>query len=106
MLVFSHSWPLVSRKYPELSEQGAYSPTQTYSSDDVKVVIAYANSIGIEVVLEIDTSVMVVLSGMRLRQLCRPGHTASIARSHPDRVACLDKNWTVYAAAPPTGQLR
>jgi hexosaminidase len=43
------------------------------------------------VVLEIDT----------------PGHTASIAESHPDLIACFEKSpWETYSHQPPAGQLR
>jgi len=43
------------------------------------------------VVLEIDT----------------PGHTASIAESHPDLIACFEKSpWATYSHQPPPGQLR
>jgi hexosaminidase len=43
------------------------------------------------VVLEIDT----------------PGHTASIAESHPDLIACFERSpWKKYAHQPPPGQLR
>jgi hexosaminidase len=46
---------------------------------------------GIDVVLEIDT----------------PGHTASIAGSHPDLIACFEGfPWPEYSHQPPPGQLR
>ena len=35
-----------------------------------------------------------------------PGHTASIAESHPEHIACYGKAWDVYALQPPSGQLR
>lgn len=51
----SQSWPLVVPSHPELSRAAAYSPSQVYTLSTVKDVIAYANSMGIEVMLEIDT---------------------------------------------------
>jgi hexosaminidase len=35
-----------------------------------------------------------------------PGHTASLARSHPEHIACFGKAWDTYALQPPAGQLR
>jgi hexosaminidase len=51
----SQAWPLVIPSHPELSERAAYSQSQIYSLETVKEVIGYANAIGIEVMLEIDT---------------------------------------------------
>jgi len=46
---------------------------------------------GIDVVLEIDT----------------PGHTATIAETHPGLIACFEKSpWWTYSNQPPAGQLR
>ncbi|KAK9899281.1 glycoside hydrolase family 20 protein [Cystobasidium minutum MCA 4210] len=86
----SQSWPLVVPSLPELSANAAYYPSQVYDLKAVKDVIAHANAIGIEVMLEIDT----------------PGHTASIAYSYPDLVACTKDPWTVVAAEPNPGQLK
>lgn len=36
----------------------------------------------------------------------RPAHTDSIAFSHPELIACSQKDWKTYAAEPPAGQLR
>lgn len=35
-----------------------------------------------------------------------PGHTLSIAYSHPDIVSCAGEDWKTCAAEPPAGQLR
>lgn len=35
-----------------------------------------------------------------------PGHTAIIAGSHPEHIACYLGDWTRYANEPPAGQLR
>lgn len=41
------------------------------------------------------------------RQLDMPGHTASIANSFPDYIACHDQRpWSAYAAEPPAGQIK
>lgn len=40
-------------------------------------------------------------------ELDTPGHTASIAPSHPELVACYQREpWQTYAGQPPAGQLR
>jgi len=87
----SQSWPLEVPKFPELQAKGAYSADQTYSIKDVKDIIDYGAALGITVMLEIDT----------------PGHTASIAESHPSYVACFESSpWGSSANEPPAGQLR
>ncbi|RSH95335.1 N-acetyl-glucosamine-6-phosphate deacetylase [Saitozyma podzolica] len=67
------------------------SPHQKYSEDEVRMIVQYAGERGIDVVLEIDT----------------PGHTAIVAESHPDLVACYERTpFNTYAHQPPAGQLR
>lgn len=85
----SQSWPLYFKSHPELSEKGAYSPEETYSTKDVQKVLDYAESRGVRVILEIDM----------------PAHTASIVESHPDVLLCTDEFWAKFAAEPPAGQL-
>ena len=54
-------------------------------------ITSFANARGIDVVLEID----------------KPGHTTSVAESHPELIACREAEpWTMYANEPPAGQLR
>ncbi|KAG6909302.1 hypothetical protein DXG01_001246 [Tephrocybe rancida] len=90
-VVDSQSFPLVVPGYTELAEHGAYSADMVYSQNDVKDIVAYAAARGIDVMPEIDT----------------PGHTAIIARSHPEHIACFEASpWTSFANEPPTGQLR
>ncbi len=86
----STAWPLYLGAYPELAQQGAYSPDQVYTEGDVQYIVALAASYGIDVVVEIDV----------------PGHTASIGASHPEHVACYETDWTIDAVEPPSGQLR
>lgn len=90
-IVDSQSWPLEIPTHPELTRSGAYSPSQVYKLEDVKELTRFANSKGIEIMLEIDT----------------PGHTAIIGEAFPNLVACKDATpWSTYAAEPPAGQLR
>ncbi|KAG8214807.1 glycoside hydrolase family 20 protein [Butyriboletus roseoflavus] len=87
----SQSFPLEVAQYPELAANGAYSADETYSESDVQYIIQYAAARGVDVLMEIDT----------------PGHTAIIATSYPDYVACFDESpWLTYANEPPAGQLR
>lgn len=84
-----HSWPLVTDVHPELYEQGAY-PSMLYTQQDIDDVITHGRSVGVDVVIELDL----------------PGHTQSVAESHPDLISCIDRRpWSQYAAEPPAGQL-
>ncbi|KAK7680268.1 hypothetical protein QCA50_016778 [Cerrena zonata] len=87
----SQSFPLSIPAFPELASKGAYSQEEIYSVDDVKEIVHYANTRGIDVVMELDT----------------PGHTTAIGSAHPEHVACPNKSpWSKYANEPPAGQLR
>ncbi|KAF7293004.1 Beta-hexosaminidase [Mycena indigotica] len=87
----SQSFPLSLPDFPELAQKGAYSVTQVYSPSDVQDIVSYAAARGIDVLMEIDT----------------PGHTAIIAASHPEHIACSQSSpWTTFANEPPAGQLR
>jgi hexosaminidase len=88
----SQSWPLVIPALPELSAKGAYRPKLIYSPQDFEDMQHYASIQGVELITEIDM----------------PGHTSSIALSHPDLIAAFDyqPNWQTYAAEPPSGTLK
>ncbi|KAK7241829.1 N-acetyl-beta-D-galactosaminidase [Aureococcus anophagefferens] len=61
------SFPFVAPSHPELAEAAAFSPGERYTAGDVAAVVAYARSLGIRVVVEVDT----------------PGHAASFCKSNP-----------------------
>ncbi|KAF5315482.1 hypothetical protein D9619_007226 [Psilocybe cf. subviscida] len=87
----SQSFPLTIPGFPELSQKGAYSSAEIYSSDDVQDIVSYAGARGIDVLMEIDT----------------PGHTSAISTSHPEHIACAAAApWENFANEPPAGQLR
>ncbi|CAG8480516.1 24582_t:CDS:2 [Dentiscutata erythropus] len=91
-IVDSTSWPVVSEKYPELSEKGAYDPKKMiYTKRDIRIVDEYARARGIRVIPEFDM----------------PGHTYAIAASMPEIMTCTDMypDWDKYSAEPPSGQL-
>ncbi|KAF8964336.1 N-acetylhexosaminidase [Flammula alnicola] len=93
-VVDSQSFPLTIPGFPELSQKGAYSASQVFSSADVQDIVTYAGVRGIDVLWyehEIDT----------------PGHTAVISTSHPEHIACAQAMpWENFANEPPAGQLR
>jgi len=90
-IVDSQSWPIQIPSHPQLSQMGAYSQEETYSVEEIVELTRFANSRGVEILLEIDT----------------PGHTAIIGEAYPDLIACKNKApWIKYAAEPPAGQLR
>ncbi|KAF6755877.1 beta-hexosaminidase [Ephemerocybe angulata] len=90
-VVDSQSFPLEVPEFPELAQKGAYSEKEKYSTQDVQDIVKYAAERGIDVLMEIDI----------------PGHTAILAESHPEHIACLHASpWSQYANEPPAGQLR
>ena len=44
-IVDSQSFPLVVAEFPELSQKGAYSPSQVYSNSDVDDIVKYAGAV-------------------------------------------------------------
>jgi hexosaminidase len=85
----SQSWPLYLERHPELAKNGAYSPRQIYSTADLHKVVRHGASRGIRVIPEVDM----------------PSHTASIAKTYPKLVACVNKDWRIYGAEPAPGAL-
>jgi hexosaminidase len=84
-IVDFQSFPFESKSMPKLV-QGAYSPTEIYSTDDVSKIVAYAKSRGVRVMIEIDT----------------PGHSASWAAGYPDSVASCPLQAPGTAALDPS----
>lgn len=65
----------------------------TYSISQVKDLVAYAASRGVDILPEFDT----------------PGHTSAISESHPEHIACFPGSGgydDTIANEPPSGQLR
>jgi hexosaminidase len=77
---------------PELAEKGAYGEGQWYKASDIQEILEYATARGIQAYIEIDM----------------PGHTNSIAYSHPEFIAAsnIQPYWPTYANQPPSGQLK
>ena len=49
-IVDIESFPYQSVAFPQLSEHGAYHPTEVYSPADIKKVVSYAKQRGIRVI--------------------------------------------------------
>lgn len=87
----SQSWPLVLPSMPEVSDRGAYHPSQTYSPTDIDRIQRYGAERGVEVYLEIDM----------------PGHIGAVALSHPELIVAYDEMpfWW-WCAEPPCGAFK
>ena len=86
----SQSWPLEIPALPSLAKEGAYRLDQIWSVKDLEEVQKHGLYHGVEVYLEIDM----------------PGHTASIAHSHPNLITAFNEPWSKYALEPPAGQMK
>ncbi|KAG9574840.1 putative cytochrome 52A4, partial [Aureobasidium melanogenum] len=87
----AQSWPIEIPALPMLAEKGSYREGLTYSPQTMAYIQDYGASRGVEVILEIDM----------------PGHTSSIAYSYPELIAAFnEKDWSAYAAEPPSGTLK
>ncbi|RUS18181.1 glycoside hydrolase superfamily, partial [Endogone sp. FLAS-F59071] len=91
----SQSFPLGSKKLPELSLKGAYSKSMIYSPYDIKYIIHYAEQRGVRVIPEIDA----------------PAHSASWGKAFPEITVCTDNFWDPgswadrFSSEPTPGQL-
>ena len=88
----AQSWPLEIPALPELAGMGAYARGMSYSPDDLAQIQTYGAYRGVQVIIETDM----------------PGHTASIAYSHPELITAFNvqPDWATYGAEPPTGGLK
>ncbi|KAL7267699.1 Glucosamine-6-phosphate isomerase (Glucosamine-6-phosphate deaminase) (GNPDA) (GlcN6P deaminase) [Rhizina undulata] len=88
----AQSWPLEIPAMPELAEKGSYADGLTYTPEDLQDILTHAEQRGIQVIVEIDM----------------PGHTTSIAESHPELITGknIQPDWDTYAAQPPSGSLK
>lgn len=87
----AQAWPIEIPALPELALKGAYQVGLSYSPADIEGLMSYAAYRGIEIVIEFDM----------------PGHTSSIALSHPELIAAYNAEpWATYCAEPPCGSLK
>ncbi|XP_055379394.1 probable beta-hexosaminidase fdl isoform X2 [Condylostylus longicornis] len=91
----SQSFPYVSKHYPELAAHGAYSEHETYTFDDVKEIVEFAQVRGIQIIPEIDA----------------PAHAGNGWEWGPKKglgelSLCINQQpWSFYCGEPPCGQL-
>ncbi|KAH9598019.1 Glycoside hydrolase family 20 [Trypanosoma melophagium] len=64
----AHSFPMESKKYPQLAEHGAFSPAERFSIKDMEEVRDYAMARGVRVMMEFDS----------------PAHTAAMCAGMPE----------------------
>jgi hexosaminidase len=85
-IVDIESFPYQSAAFPELSQHGAYHPTEVYTPADIMKVVAAAKERGIRVIPEIDT----------------PGHVwAGFAAMEPAVLtSCYGADGTVSGTGP------
>ncbi|KAG5879927.1 hypothetical protein JTB14_009301 [Gonioctena quinquepunctata] len=91
----SQSFPLVSRRLPNMTEYGAYGPDHVYQPEDIKMLLQYALLRGVRILLEIDG----------------PSHAGMGWQWGPgsglgNLAVCVNKQpWRSYCIQPPCGQL-
>lgn len=72
----AQSWPVQMQVYPEMTE-GAYSPRDTYSHNDIRDMVAYARARGVRIIPEIDM----------------PGHASQGWSSVDPSIVACDGSW-------------
>lgn len=91
----TQSFPLVSRHYPQLAQNGAYSAREVYTMDDVRDIAEFARVRGVQVLPEIDA----------------PAHSGNGWDWGPkhglgELSLCINQQpWSFYCGEPPCGQL-
>ncbi|ORC88895.1 beta-hexosaminidase subunit beta [Trypanosoma theileri] len=79
----AHSFPMESKKYPQLAEHGAFSPAERFSIEDMKEVRDYAMERGVRVMMEFDS----------------PAHTSAMCAGMPEICPlpmCTDPNLNAW----------
>ncbi|XP_028170294.1 chitooligosaccharidolytic beta-N-acetylglucosaminidase [Ostrinia furnacalis] len=91
----SHSFPLESTRVPQFTRYGAYSSSEIYSAEEVRLLIKYAQIRGVRVVIEIDSPAHAG-NGWQWGQDYGFGDLAVCVNTEPWRGLCIQ---------PPCGQL-
>ncbi|XP_053606493.1 chitooligosaccharidolytic beta-N-acetylglucosaminidase [Plodia interpunctella] len=91
----SHSFPLESIRVPQFTRYGAYSPSEIYSTEEVRQLVSYARARGVRIIIEIDA----------------PAHAGNGWQwgndyGYGDLAVCVnEKKWRKFCIQPPCGQL-
>ncbi|CAG9578151.1 unnamed protein product [Danaus chrysippus] len=85
----SQSFPFVSKRRPELTKYGAYSPSKIYTEEMIRDVVEFARVRGVRVLPEFDA----------------PAHVGE-GWQETDLTVCFKAEpWSSYCVEPPCGQL-
>ncbi|XP_059613001.1 chitooligosaccharidolytic beta-N-acetylglucosaminidase isoform X2 [Phlebotomus argentipes] len=85
----SHSFPVVIKSQPDLSDYGAYTPEKIYTAEDVRDIVKYARIRGVRVIPEFDA----------------PAHVGEGWQKKNLTVCFNAQPWSRYCVEPPCGQL-
>lgn len=91
----SQSFPYLSKAYPELAKHGAYSSSETYTMEEIREIVEYAQINGIQIIPEIDAP-------------AHAGNGWDWGPSHGlgELSLCINQQpWSFYCGEPPCGQL-
>jgi len=91
----THSFPLYSRRVPQLTLYGAYSPKKVYTPEDIREIVDYARLRGVRVLPEFDAPAHVG-NGWQFGEKEGKGKLAVCVNQEP---------WQDYCVEPPCGQL-
>lgn len=91
----THSFPFYSRRVPQLTLHGAYSPRQVYTPEDIREIVSYAKLRGVRVLPEFDAPAHVG-NGWQFGEKEGLGKLAVCVNQEP---------WQDYCVEPPCGQL-
>jgi hexosaminidase len=125
-IVDSQSFPLEVPDFPEIATKGAYSPNEIYSAANIQDIVSYAATVHTSSFLSHLLAANIIFLSAELtsswyhafspsvsfithpiQEIDTPGHTAVLATSHPEHIACpFSTPWASFANDPPAGQLR
>jgi len=91
----THSFPFYSRRVPQLTLHGAYSPRQVYTPEDVREIVEFARLRGVRVLPEFDAPAHVG-NGWQWGEAEGKGRLAVCVNQEP---------WQEFCVEPPCGQL-